>query len=245
MQWLGCLLWCHSQWSFVNIPRTFTLFIASILLFSLHVLCPDFAKNSCRFFCLFACFSSCFLSSYICWYLSSISCYPSCCGLLPELLKKLCDGMNCSTFVYFSCSWWTRDDMHRLPILKFFKEVKLPRYIACILLTALIWFSITYTHSLQKGNCVIPKLKLCSIDPEYCMLFFLLSLVMWLRINADTTVSSKAWDLKCTARKECKKCKNKKIYLKSFVPKWNVQHVGIMSSPWNKYSFIRGLLWLK
>lgn len=179
-------------------------------------------------------------SSHICWYLSSISCYPSCSGLLPELLKKLCNGMNCSTFhtlfLYFSCSWWTRDDMHHLPILKIFKEVKLPRYIACILLTALIWFSITYTHSLQKGNCVIPKLKLCSIDPEYCMLFFLLSLVMWLRINADSTVSSKAWVLKCTARKECKKCKNKKIYLKSFVPKWNVQHVGIMSSPWNKCS---------
>lgn len=53
MQWLGRLLWCHSQWSFVNISWTFTLFIASILLFSLHVLCPDFAKNSCRFFFFF------------------------------------------------------------------------------------------------------------------------------------------------------------------------------------------------
>lgn len=39
----------------------------------------------------------------------------------------------------------------------------------------------------------IPKLKLCSIDPEYCMLFFVF--VMWLRINADRTVSSKAWYL--------------------------------------------------
>lgn len=191
-----------------------------------------FLKTRAGFFCLFACFSCCFFQ------VTSVDiCHP-----FPVIhhavvyCQKLCDGMNCSTFVYFSCSWWTRNDMHHLPILKFFKEVKLPRYIACILLTALIWFSITYTHSLQKGNCVIPKLKLCSIDPEYCMLFFLLSLVMWLRINADTTVSSKAWDLKCTARKECKKCKNKKIYLKSFVPKWNVQHVGIMSSPWNKYS---------
>lgn len=60
-----------------------------------------------------------------------------------------------------------------------------------------------------------PKLKLCSIDPEYCVLF--LSFVMWLRINAESTVSSMR--LQCTAIKECLKYRNKCVYVRSFVPK--------------------------
>lgn len=66
----------------------------------------------------------------------------------------------------------------------------------------------------------IPKLKLCSIDPEYCMLFFSLFL-------SCHVIEDKCWKhsfkqsmrLKCTARKECIKYINKCIYLKSFVPK--------------------------
>lgn len=71
----------------------------------------------------------------------------------------------------------------------------------------------------------IPKLKLCSIDPEFCMIFFVFCHVM----------EDKCWSfkwrmrLKCTARKECIKYINKYTYLNGFLPKWPVHHGGAMS----------------
>lgn len=47
----------------------------------------------------------------------------------------------------------------------------------------------------------------------------LLSFVMWLRINAESTVSSKAWDLNVQQKKECIKYINRSIYLRGFVLK--------------------------
>lgn len=63
----------------------------------------------------------------------------------------------------------------------------------------------------------IPKLKLCSIDPEYCVLFF----VFCHGIEDECWKHSfkQSMRLKCTARKECIKYIDKCIYLKSFVPK--------------------------
>lgn len=91
--------------------------------------------------------------------------------------------------------------------------------------------SISHTHTDSYTLLVykeimfdIPKLKLCSIDPEYCLFFFVFCHV----------IEDKCWKhsfkqsmrLKCTARKECIKYINKSIYLKSFVPKMTLTPCG-------------------
>lgn len=91
--------------------------------------------------------------------------------------------------------------------------------------------SIFHTHKVilswftKKMMFNIPKLKLCSIDPEYCMLFFFFFFWSFCHVIEDKCWKhsfKRSMRLKCTARKECIKYINKYIYLKSFIPKWYI-----------------------
>lgn len=70
-------------------------------------------------------------------------------------------------------------------------------------------------HMLTKTWCL--RLQSWNYAALILNTVLFLSFVMWLRINAESTVSSMR--LQCTAIKECLKYRNKCVYVRSFVPK--------------------------